>query len=143
MSKTRILVGEDNEDMQEFYQIAAGAYPDISLTICARGDDFLKMATAEYSSIDVIFGDNSMPVINGLDVLRKFREYERHHGYQSKPFVVVSAGSSKKDAMDAGATGYFQKPISLDELAIILDKLRQQTTPISSGSKPATHHLRS
>ena len=62
---------------------------------------------------DLIILDLGLPDMDGIDILRKLREWS------SLPVVVVSARSHEKDkvlALDMGADDYLTKPFGTDEL---------------------------
>jgi two-component system cell cycle response regulator DivK len=65
---------------------------------------------------DIILMDLRMPVMDGHQAIREIRANPKTHHI---PVFVVSAWSSKKDRMAAGAAGaneYFVKPPDIDQL---------------------------
>lgn len=83
---------------------------------------------------DVIILDLGLPDIDGIQVIRRVREWS------SVPIIVLSARGQEKDkiaALDAGADDYVQKPFSVGELAArIRVALRN-----AAGRAHATHDL--
>ncbi|HLZ20394.1 MAG TPA: response regulator, partial [Smithellaceae bacterium] len=58
----------------------------------------------------------NMPVLNGIDVIKKMRADSR---LKSIPVLMVSTESEEdriKQAMDAGAQGYLTKPFTPEQL---------------------------
>ena len=65
---------------------------------------------------DVILLDYMMPRMNGLEVVRRLRENERH---KSIPVILLTAKASQEDkiaGLDAGADDYVTKPFDSFEL---------------------------
>ena len=68
----------------------------------------------------IVISDIKMPKINGLDMIREIREYDK----QTK-FIVLSAFTDTKyllDAMDLGLVKYLPKPIKHETLYPLLIK---------------------
>ena len=62
---------------------------------------------------DIILLDLGLPDIDGVEVIRRIREWS------NVPIIVISArseDSDKIDALDAGADDYLTKPFSVEEL---------------------------
>ena len=65
--------------------------------------------------------DINVPNIDGIEILRKIREY-----YQSLPVIIISASVELdiiKQAYDFGCNDYLKKPFFIDELEIKIEKL--------------------
>ncbi|WP_310080735.1 response regulator transcription factor [Caulobacter sp. BE254] len=83
------------------------------------GDE--AMAALSTQTYAVILLDLSLPVIGGLEILRRLRARQG-----ATPVIIVSAngrGDQKIDGLDAGADDYLVKPFDLDEL---LARIRAQ-----------------
>lgn len=68
----------------------------------------------------IVITDIKMPKINGLDMIRKIREYDK-----KTKFIVLSAFTDTKyllDAIDLGLVKYLPKPIKHDTLYPLLVK---------------------
>ena len=71
-------------------------------------------------SIDLIILDLIMPILDGYETLRKLKNDER---FQSIPVIVNSAITeieSIQHTLQEGAVDYFTKPLSEDDMNIIL-----------------------
>jgi DNA-binding NtrC family response regulator len=72
------------------------------------------LAALEGEAVDLVIADYDMPVMNGLELLKKVKaEYPR------LPFILVTAYSNLRvirDAWYAGAFDFFQKPVFVDRL---------------------------
>jgi CheY-like chemotaxis protein len=78
----------------------------------------------EEGPIDLVLSDIAMPVMNGLELLRRLRADER---YSSLPVVMITASGQIEDrttALSLGADGFMTKPASSQEL---LDIVRRFT----------------
>ncbi len=74
---------------------------------------------------DVVFTDVRLPGMNGIDLLRKIREFD-----SAIPVIVMTAYGSIEGAVEAvklGAFDYLKKPIDLEELKLLADRARETT----------------
>ena len=107
----RILVAEDQKDMNRLIsrRLAEEQY---SVDSCYNGQEVLDyLECAEY---DAIVLDIMMPVMDGLQVLKKLRARENH-----VPVLLLTARDSVEDrvsGLDAGADDYLVKPFAFEEL---------------------------
>jgi len=72
-------------------------------------------------SADLVLVDLRLPDISGLDILREIRREDA-----SLPVVLMTAYGTIEDAVAAmriGASDYVQKPLDLDELRLLIDRL--------------------
>jgi len=107
---TRVLVVDDEPQILRA----------LSITLKARAYDVLlavngkqALAIAAQSSPDIVVLDLGLPDLDGLDVIRGLR------GWSTVPIIVLSGrgqGTTKVDALDAGADDYVVKPFGVDEL---------------------------
>ena len=105
-----ILVVEDNVQISNFS----------SYVLKQEGFPFLTAGTAQGAlsamvsqHIDLILLDLGLPDMDGMEVIRKVREWS------DIPIIVVSARDQDKDkaaALDTGADDYLTKPFSATEL---------------------------
>jgi two-component system NtrC family response regulator len=82
-------------------------------------------------TMDCIFTDFRMPDMNGLDVVKRVKKYN-----PDIPVVVITAFSQIEDAvnvMKEGAFDYLTKPIELDELELLLKKIKERSYLISEN----------
>lgn len=78
------------------------------------------------NNIDILFTDYMMPKINGIEIIKKFREFN-----SDAPAIVITAVGDdqelKINALEAGATDFLTKPLELAEFkarSVNLIKLR-------------------
>jgi signal transduction histidine kinase/DNA-binding NarL/FixJ family response regulator len=86
---------------------------------------------------DVVLMDSVMPVMDGLEAIRRLRSLDQFHDL---PIIVVSANASSADqqeAMQAGASAFLPKPIDFDRLLPELARLLGLTWKQRSAAAPA------
>ena len=91
-------------------------------TVMAR-DGRETLERLEDSEPDAVVLDMMMPVHDGLDVLRRMRESERH---AKTPVIMLTARRAEKDivgALELGANDYLVKPFMPEELLARLSRL--------------------
>jgi len=84
--------------------------------------DFLRN-----NKVDLVISDIQMPEMNGLSFLR---ELSRHH--PSIHVIMITAYGeveSYLEAMNLGAFEYIHKPVRLDELKSVIDKISSVSAP--------------
>lgn len=88
------------------------------------GDGESAYSIAQKNTIDLVLTDYRMPGWNGLVVLRKMKELN-----PELDVVVMTAYGSIEDAveiMKAGAYDYLSKPIDLDELENLVNRITEK-----------------
>ena len=120
MSKTTILVIEDEVDVRLGYQVLLKAN-DYNTVFAA--DTTSAVSEARKSKPDLIVLDLGLPAGDGFIVLERFQANMNLAGI---PVVVVSARdpqANKERALKAGARAYLQKPWNDDELLATIAQL--------------------
>lgn len=105
-----VLVIEDEVPIRRFLRTALEGR-GFKLLEAATGTQGLAMAAAD--NPDIILLDLGLPDIDGLEVIRRVREWA------AIPIIVISArgrDADKVEALDTGADDYLTKPFSVDEL---------------------------
>lgn len=75
---------------------------------------------------DIMVLDINMPEVSGLDLLEFLR---RRPEWQDLPVVMLSSEAADvtvDEAMELGADGYVMKPVTLEELEVVLKKAFQK-----------------
>ncbi len=115
----RILIVEDNE--QNMYLINFILQKNGYETIKAfNGEDGIGLAMEEKP--DLIIMDIQLPDINGLEVTRRIRESKADG---TTPIIAITSYAMSGDrdkALDAGCTGYIEKPINPDTIMAEIEK---------------------
>src|SRR5262245_25666357 len=102
---SKILVIDDSEHLRAVIQMTL-AFQGHNVSTAADGAEGLRMASE--GSYDLIFSDIEMPVMDGIEFVRRFREA---HG-AATPILVLTAeeGEVLRAAQAAGATEVIVKP---------------------------------
>ena len=123
-----VLLVEDNEINQE---IAKAILEDMGLTVDIANDGREGVAAFEAKKYDLIFMDIRMPVMDGIEATQEIREIERRSVTfgdtpPHTPIIAITANvmQADRDATSAvGMDGHISKPIVLEELCAILEKM--------------------
>lgn len=110
MNKFQILVVEDDPPIRNLIATTLKAH-DYKYLLARNGEEAIMQAST--CSPDVMFLDLGLPDIDGVEVIKKIREWS------IMPIIVISARSEDEDkieALDAGADDYLTKPFSVEEL---------------------------
>src|SRR6185369_5373563 len=108
--RASVLVVDDERAIQRFLR-ASLEENGYAVVEALSGRSALELAVAKKP--DVILLDLSLPDMDGLDVLKRLREWT------SAPVIVVSARGQESDkisGLDRGADDYLTKPFGVEEL---------------------------
>jgi signal transduction histidine kinase/CheY-like chemotaxis protein len=134
LNKARVLVVEDGVEVRELLRLLL-VQAGIDVFEAENGLEGVKKAVAE--TYDVILMDVNMPVMDGFAAAGKMRQ----NGVKS-PIIAMTANAmkgSKQECLAAGYSGYFAKPIDIDQFMKMMADLVggdqvQETDDASSGS---------
>jgi two-component system KDP operon response regulator KdpE len=122
-----VLVVEDDGPLRSFLRTALGAHGYRVLEAQTLGEATIVVTT---HNPEVVLLDLGLPDGDGLDLLRRIREWG------NLPVIVLSARgreSDKIEALDAGADDYLTKPFGTGELlARLRVVLRRKGAPAES-----------
>ncbi|MCI8576826.1 MAG: response regulator transcription factor [Lachnospiraceae bacterium] len=109
-NKHTILIIEDEKNIGSYIEtiVTSNQYKSIR---ARNGMSGISMCVSHHP--DLILLDLGLPDIDGMDVLRKIREFS------TVPVIVISARTQeteKVEALDAGADDYVTKPFGSEEL---------------------------
>jgi len=122
-SGPRVLVIDDEAQIRRFLRISLEAN-GYEVHEVANGLDGINRAAQLRP--DLIILDMGLPDIDGLEVLRRLREWT------TTPAIILSvrdADDDKVAALDAGADDYLTKPFSLEELMARMRVAQRHTNP--------------
>lgn len=128
----RALIVEDNE----INQIVASRMLDrfgIKSRLANNGKEAVQICSEE--KFDIIFMDLQMPVMDGLEAARLIRSTDT-----TTPIIALSAAVMEEDknrTEEAGMNGHIGKPINLDELQNLIQRLFEGvTSEVETQDKP-------
>ncbi|MDD2366927.1 MAG: ATP-binding protein [Desulfuromonadaceae bacterium] len=123
---SHILVVEDTKVNQEVCNELLKHIPSrtVSATFVNNGLEALELLLR--SKFDLVLMDCQMPVMDGYEATRKFREWEIKQGREKRLPIVALTGNAldcdKQECLDAGMDDYLKKPFNLNQLNNVLNK---------------------
>ena len=122
-----IFIVDDSPTDIELTTIALEATGrEIVVGFATDGKSALAMLRNGLGAPALILLDLKMPGMDGIEVLREIRADD---GLRDLPVVVVTSSaleSDRADAFAAGASGYIQKPLALDQFGKDLESVVQR-----------------
>lgn len=116
--KHTILIADDEKNTREGLKWALER-KDLSILLAADGDEAWREVKAQ--PVDILITDLRMPRLDGMALLQKVRDES------PETTVVILTGhgtvESAVDAMKQGAYDYLIKPINIDELNLLVDRI--------------------
>jgi two-component system phosphate regulon response regulator PhoB len=138
MPNERVLVVEDEEDIQELVQfnLAKDGY---RVAVARTGEEALRKIRSDPP--DLVLLDLMLPGVNGLEVCRLVRGDPKT---QALPIVMLTAKGEEADivtGLELGADDYVPKPFSPRVLlARLRAVLRRREQPERNGETPLERH---
>lgn len=119
------VVDDDIDDRELFKEALLEVDRNIDCATAEHGEEALEILNSDFfkTNPDYIFLDLNMPRINGKQTLREIKKIPR---YAEVPVIIYSTSSSKKDIEESialGASRFYTKPSSFEELRQMLQKL--------------------
>jgi len=127
--RPRVVVVDDNRLDLELARDAIGG--DVDLELCKSGEAALEALARDPA--DLVLSDLAMPGLSGIELLERVRR--EHPGTD---FVVLTGHASVDSAVGAlrmGAADYLRKPISPDELELVVRRLLDQRALVEENSR--------
>ena len=115
----RILVVEDNDKNMYLvgYILRNNGYEVIEAW---SGEEGVELATKEKP--DLIIMDIQLPGIDGLEATRRIRESEADGEIPIVGLTSYAMTGDREMALDAGCTGYIEKPINPETFMVEIEK---------------------
>jgi len=123
MTKLDILIAEDEPAQREMLSGFLAKQGHHVLT-AANGEEALAKVKAH--TLDLAIVDYKMPGLTGLDVLQKAKQI--NPGLDLLILTAFGTIDTAVAAMKAGAADYLSKPIDLEELLIVIDRIAGRRT---------------
>lgn len=117
MTKT-ICVVDDQPSLRQMLRFTLNAY-GYNVLEAENGVDALKILAREH--IDMMIVDWQMPLMNGLELVRKLRA---NNAYEDLPVVVVSCWddfTARKEAYSMGVITWLKKPFRMAEVQRVVE----------------------
>ena len=119
MNKT-ILVVDDSESIREVVKFTLESH-GYNVTLGNDADEAMRCLDGR--EIDLVITDLHMPGMDGIELIKKIRAMEE---YRNTPILLLTTESQtnkKKQAKEAGATGWIIKPFAPNRLIMALNKV--------------------
>jgi CheY-like chemotaxis protein len=121
-----ILVAEDDTDDQLlFINQFAQASPGSSVKFFRDGQDILNFLDKcpSYQLPKVLLLDYAMPMVNGVQVLRKLAGQSRYNTIRKFVWSTSDINKYVEESLACGAERYFRKPANQSELEEIINQI--------------------
>ena len=119
-SGRKILVGEDEQDVRGYFQIALKSL-GYAVELAEDGDEVLSFLRSSRSEVGAVLLDLVMPNRDGIETLQEIRELD-----PELPVIMVSGVASSLDivrVMKFGAADFLSKPVAHEELRRAIGRL--------------------
>ncbi len=119
MSKTILTI----DDSASIRQMVAMTLKGAGYTVLEAGNGLEGYDKAIGNTVHAVVTDLNMPVMNGLEFLKKFREHPAGKGIPVILLTTESDEELKRQARESGATGWIVKPFKQDQLLAVMKKV--------------------
>jgi CheY-like chemotaxis protein len=118
----RVLLAEDNLVNQ---QVAHRMLKKLGIEVDLAANGAEAIERLAQQGYDAVLMDMQMPILDGLEATRQWRERERCDGRAPTPIIAMTANAMESDreaCLDAGMDDYLAKPITLASLGDTLKR---------------------
>ena len=119
MTKT-ILTIDDSASVRQMVALTLSA---AGHNVIEAGDGAQGYAKAIAEPVHAVITDLNMPVMNGIEFIRKYRQHPMSKGVPIIFLTTESDDNLKAEARAAGATGWIVKPFKQDQLVAVIKKV--------------------
>ncbi len=121
----QVLIVDDDEDLNDLIkQFLDKRYP--GYTINQAYDGFQAGKAISEQKPDVVLLDINLPGVDGYELCRLIKSDEN----LSRPIVIAISGvdddAIRQKASDAGADGFVKKPLTLEDLPGLIERLAEE-----------------
>ena len=118
--KEILIIDDDSRNIFALTAVLkAKKYQCISAVSAVKGLELLE----ENKNIGAVLMDMMMPEMDGYEAIGKIKS---NTALQKIPVIAITAQAMTGDrekCLEAGADGYISKPVNVDELLVLLNKL--------------------
>ena len=119
-NRKRIIVVEDSASIRE---IVVFSLKNSGFDVVCASNGVEAISLFDGRKMDLLLTDYHMPEMNGLELIRWVRGIKQ---YKRLPIVVLTTENQKSvilKAKEAGATGWLNKPFSLEKLTQVIRRV--------------------
>jgi DNA-binding response OmpR family regulator len=116
-----ILIVDDEQDLCESL---AYVLDDLGFTTTTANTTAQAYHQIMNTKIDIVLSDVRMPGENGVELIRRVRKQK-----QGEPIFILMTGFTditEKEALSAGAEVMLRKPVKLEQLQNLIERIRRQ-----------------
>ncbi|WP_141732971.1 response regulator [Oligoflexus tunisiensis] len=116
-----ILIVDDEQDLCESLAYVLEDFGFETSTATTTAQAYHQIMNGR---VDIVLSDVRMPGENGVEMIRRVRKQKPH-----EPVFILMTGFtdiSEKDALAAGAEVMLRKPVKLEQLQVLLERIRKQ-----------------
>ncbi len=132
MAREKILIIDDDKNSVRFLELELRHE---GYAVEKEYDGLRGLRRAQSEKFDLILLDVMLPLLNGVEVLKQFREKS------NTPVIMLTAKdaiSDKVTGLDGGADDYLTKPFAIEELLARMRVALKRRAPVpEGGSSPA------
>ncbi|MHB1843991.1 MAG: response regulator [Deltaproteobacteria bacterium] len=133
MPKRKIIIVDDDRDTREMLTLA---FELEGYEIAQAANGLRLISSLHVDKPDLIVLDVMMSWIDGFELCRSIKKNDE---FRDIPVVFLSARKSAEDTrrgIEAGAAGYFAKPVQVDDLLRKVRELIGDPEPGASAGSP-------
>jgi two-component system chemotaxis response regulator CheY len=119
MSKTILTV----DDSASIRQMVSLTLSQAGYQLVQAGNGAEGLSKAKEAPVNLILTDLNMPVMDGLTFIRELRKLPNYKGVPILFLTTESDEGMKKQAKEAGATGWIVKPFQQEQLVSVVKKV--------------------
>ena len=120
----KILVVEDSALHQKMYDVMLALYRNNGAEILHASNGMEGLALLiDNPDTDLVILDINMPVMSGLEFLRRMKEEE---AFRNLPVIICSTEGKDEDilrGLQKGAQGYIKKPFKAEDLIAMVERI--------------------
>lgn len=118
-----ILIAEDNKGNQKFLELLLTKM-GLKFKFADDGKEAFDIFTHDYC-YDLVLMDTSLPEMDGVEVVKKIREWEKKYEKKPIPIIAITANGSSShlaECKEIGMNGIISKPINIAQVKEQLSK---------------------
>lgn len=119
MTRTVLTIDDSASMRQMIAMTLAGA--GLGVVQAASASEGYDKATSQ--TVHVVLTDLHMPGGSGIDFIRQYRQHPSAKGVPIILLTTESDDALKREAKEAGATGWIVKPFQQDQLLAVIRKV--------------------
>jgi two-component system, chemotaxis family, chemotaxis protein CheY len=126
MDNIRALIVDDSSVMRKIVERSLRQAGLSLAQVVEAGNGAEALAAVQESKVDLILCDINMPVMDGLEFVKRLADVENAKGV---PVVMITTEGSEGhvvQALSAGARGYIRKPFTADQV-------KEHVLPVLAG----------